>query len=302
MTNKAHRLADLFSRPGLDFLMGAHDALSARIAEEAGFAGLWVSGLGLSAANGLRDANELSWTQVLERVEMLADRVDIPGLVDLDTGYGDFNNVRLVMRRLARIGVGGGCIEDKLFPKTNSFVEGYQELADPAEFGGRLRAGKDVGGNDVYLVARCEAMVLGRSVAETVDRCGYYEQCGADAILVHSKSSSPDQILEFMAQWGARSRVAIVPTTYSRVPSQVFADAGVSIAIWANQSLRAAITGIEELCRSLYEQRCMVGLEDGIAGLRRVFDLTGNDELEAAKTVYDRYFPEARSSDGLVPS
>lgn len=93
--SKAKSLADLFQRPSLDFLMGAHDALSAQIAQDCGFPGVWVSGLGLSASSGLRDSNELSWTQVMERTELVADRVSVPALVDLDTGYGDFNNVRL---------------------------------------------------------------------------------------------------------------------------------------------------------------------------------------------------------------
>ncbi len=84
---KARALADLFEHDALDFLMGAHDALSARIAEECGFLGIWASGLGMSATSGLRDSNELSWTQVMERIELLADRVTIPGLVDIDTGY-----------------------------------------------------------------------------------------------------------------------------------------------------------------------------------------------------------------------
>lgn len=294
---KAHALAELFKRDSLDFLMGAHDSLSAQIAQECGFPGVWVSGLGLSATSGLRDSNELSWTQVMERIELLADRVSVPGLVDLDTGYGDFNNVRLVMRKLQRIGVGGACIEDKLFPKTNSFIGSDQELADPGEFCGRLKAAKDTVGDDVFLVARCEALVAGRPIAEAIDRCGLYTDCGVDAILVHSKKTSPDEILEFMSQWDGRARVAIVPTKYSRVPAEVFEAAGISIAIWANQSLRAAIQSMEYLCAALREQRTMLNLESTIADLSRVFELTNNAELEFAKEIYGRYLPRDRAKE-----
>lgn len=294
---KAQALADLFERDTLDFLMGAHDALSAQIAQECGFPGVWISGLGLSATSGLRDSNELSWTQVMERVELLADRVSVPGLVDIDTGYGDFNNVRLVMRKLQRIGVGGACIEDKVFPKTNSFVGSKQELADPAEFCGRLKAAKDTVGDDVFLVARCEALVAGCPLAEAIDRCGLYADCGADAILIHSKKTSPGEILDFMAEWDGRARVAIVPTKYSKVSADVFEQAGISITVWANQSLRAAIRGMQQLCNALREQRTMLNLEESIVDLSRVFELNNNAELELAKELYSSYLPPGHSRE-----
>jgi phosphoenolpyruvate phosphomutase len=228
---------------------------------------------------------------VIERVEMVADRLRVPALVDLDTGYGDFNNVRLVMRRLLRADVGGGCIEDKLFPKTNSFVGSGQELADPAEFCGRLKAGKDAVGDAVFLVARCEAFVAGRPLSEAIDRCGMYVEAGADAVLIHSKQTSPGEILAFMAQWDGRVPVAIVPTKYSMAPAEVFEHAGVSVVIWANQTLRAAIQSMEQLCTALREERTMHRLENEIASLSRVFDLTNNAELELAKRTYGSYVP-----------
>jgi phosphoenolpyruvate phosphomutase len=297
---KAQALAELFKRDTLDFLMGAHDALSAKIAEECGFAGIWVSGLGLSATSGLRDSNELSWSQVLERVELLADRVSVPGLVDIDTGYGDFNNVRLVARKLQRIGVGGACIEDKIFPKGNSFIASEQKLADPAEFCGRLKAAKDTAGEDVFLVARCEALIVGRPLSEAIDRCSRYADCGADAILIHSKKTFPDEILDFMSEWDGRTPVAIVPTKYSQVSADVFEQAGISVSIWANQSLRAAIHGMQHLCNALREQRTMLHLEGNIAELARVFELTNNAELELAKELYSRYVPIARCDEAYA--
>ena len=97
-------------------------AISAKIVEEAGFKGIWASGLAMSAALGVRDSNEASWTQVLEVLEFMADATQIPILVDGDTGYGNFNNVRRVVQKLCQRGIGGICIEDKLFPKTNSCI------------------------------------------------------------------------------------------------------------------------------------------------------------------------------------
>lgn len=72
------------------------NGLSAKIVEEAGFKGIWASGLSISAALGVRDSNEASWTQIVEAVEYMQDAVDIPILLDGDTGFGNYNNARRV--------------------------------------------------------------------------------------------------------------------------------------------------------------------------------------------------------------
>src|SRR5262245_18077376 len=128
--SKVAALKAALRSPDLAFLMKAHSGLSARIVEEAGFKGNWASGLSISAALGVRDSNEASWTQVLEVLEFMADATTVPILVDGDTGYGNFNNVRRLVRKLCQRGIAGVCIEDKLFPKTNSFIGEGQPLAD----------------------------------------------------------------------------------------------------------------------------------------------------------------------------
>src|SRR5215207_10122255 len=131
---KTTQFKQLLGSGQLEFLMEAHNGLSARIVEEAGFKAIWASGLSISAALGVRDNNEASWTQVLEVVEFMADATEIPILLDGDTGFGNFNNVRRLVRKLEQRGVAGVCLEEKLFPKTNSFLgAGPQELADIGE-------------------------------------------------------------------------------------------------------------------------------------------------------------------------
>ncbi|MFP3607234.1 isocitrate lyase/phosphoenolpyruvate mutase family protein, partial [Paraburkholderia sp. SIMBA_053] len=100
--------------------------------------------LAISAQYGVRDNNEASWTQVVDTLEFMADASDLPILLDGDTGYGNFNNVRRLVRKLEQRGIAGVCIEDKVFPKTNSFIKGEaQPLADIDEFCGKIKAGKD---------------------------------------------------------------------------------------------------------------------------------------------------------------
>jgi len=91
---KAAKLKNLLQSQQTQFILEAHNGLSARIVEEAGFKGIWGSGLALSAQHAVRDNNELSWTQVVEQLEFMTDVTSIPILLDGDTGYGDFNNMR----------------------------------------------------------------------------------------------------------------------------------------------------------------------------------------------------------------
>ena len=116
---KLSSIRQLLYSPQLEFIMEAHSGLSARIVEDSGFAGIWASGLSISAALGVRDCNEASWTQILDVVEFMRDAApQTPILLDGDTGFGNFNNVRRLVRKLEQRQVGGVCLEDKAIPQT----------------------------------------------------------------------------------------------------------------------------------------------------------------------------------------
>ena len=277
------RLRAMLFSPDLSFIMEAHSGLSAKIVEEAGFAGIWASGLSISAMLGLRDNNEASWTQVLDVIEFMADASSLPILVDGDTGYGNFNNVRRLVRKLGERGVAGVCLEDKLFPKTNSFLGERQPLADMAEFCGRLRAGKDARTDDDFcLVARTEALISGHSMDEALKRAEAYHAAGADAILVHSKKPDAAEITGFMQRWDRRCPVVIVPTIYYSTPTSTFRDAGISLVIWANHLVRASISAMRETARAICSAESLIETEDRVASVRDIFRLTGDDELNEA--------------------
>ena len=288
---KTTRFKQLLQSKRVEFLMEAHSGLAARIAEEAGFEGLWGSGLSISAAMGVRDNNEASWTQVLEAVEFMADATRIPILLDADTGYGNFNNARRLVRKLESRGVAAMCIEDKLFPKTNSFIRGEaQPLASIEEFAGKIKAAKDTQQDpDFCVVARIEAFIAGWGLAEALKRAEAYHRAGADAILVHSKLHAPDEILAFMREWGQTCPVVIVPTMYYDTPTRVFEDAGVSLVIWANHILRASIAAMQQAARRIFEARSVAPLEAEIVPVEEVFRLQDADELAKAEK---RYLPE----------
>ena len=285
--SRAARFRASLLAPELTFLMEAHDGLSAKIVEEAGFPGIWASGLTVSAALGVRDSNEASWTQVLEVLEFMADATSIPILLDGDTGYGNFNNVRRLVRKLCQRGVAAVCLEDKLFPKTNSFIGEHQPLADVDEFCGKIKAGKDsASDSDFSIVARVEALIAGRGLDEALRRAEAYHAAGADGILIHSKRQTADEILAFAAEWGRRAPLVIVPTMYYATPADTFRKAGISVVIWANHNLRASISAMREVSRRIRQEESLVGVEGAIASVREVFALAGNWELEEAERRY----------------
>ncbi|SEO57998.1 phosphoenolpyruvate mutase [Salinihabitans flavidus] len=281
------RLRDMLTSKEPRFLMEAHDGLSAKIAQEAGFEGLWASGLSISAALGVRDNNELSWTQVLAQLEYMNDAVDLPILVDGDTGYGNFNNFRRFVAKLCERGIAGVCIEDKLFPKTNSFLEGSQTLASVEEFCGKIKAGKDIQSHpDFSIVARIEALISGAGMEEALMRAAAYADAGADALVIHSKKADPDEILEFLDKWDHRVPVILIPTKYYRTPTKTLTDAGGSLVIWANHNMRAAMQAMRETCATIMRDQSLVAVEAEVAPLADVFALAGNEELERAEAQY----------------
>ena len=288
MIKKTTQFKNLLHSGKVEFLMEAHDGISARIVEETGFKGIWGSGLCISAAMGVRDNNEASWTQVLEVLEYMSDATNIPILVDADTGYGNFNNVRRLVRKLEQRNVAAMCIEDKLFPKTNSFIKGEQQpLADIDEFCGKIAAAKDTQQDpDFCVVARVEAFIVGRGLPEAMARAQAYYEAGADAILMHSKKSTAEDILAFMGEWQDTSPVVIVPTTYYDTPAQVFQEAGVSLVIWGNHLMRASITAMQKAAAKVFEDQSLVGIENEIASVKEIFRLQNAQELAEAEKVY----------------
>src|SRR5580693_4918480 len=272
----------------LEFLLEAHNGLSARIVREAGFGGIWASGLSISAQLGVRDNNEASWTQVVDVLEFMADASDLPILLDGDTGYGNFNNLRRLVRKLEQRGIAGVCIEDKQFPKTNSFLNGErQQLADIDEFAGKIAAGKDTQTDANFsIVARVEALIAGRGMEEALRRAEAYRRAGADDILIHSKLSKADEILEFSREWARRCPLVIVPTRYYSTPTEVFRQAGISTVIWANHLVRSAATAMQSVAKEIHDSQTLVNVEDRIVSVDEICRLQDAEEYAAAERQY----------------
>jgi len=287
--SKAKQLRNMITSPELEFIMEAHNGLSAKIVEEAGFKGIWGSGLSISAAMGVRDSNEASYTQVMEVCEFMSDATTAPILLDGDTGYGNFNNARLLVKKLEQRGIAGVCIEDKLFPKSNSLLGDSESkpLAPIEEMAAKLRCMKDHQQDpDFSVVARVEAYIAGWGLDEAMKRAEAYVEAGADAILMHSKKNDHSDIEEFCKEWKNRHPVIIVPTKYYNTPTDTFRDWDVSMVIWANHNMRACVTAMQDTTAAIYKEQSLVSVEPKVAPVKEIFRLQGQAELTAAEKKY----------------
>lgn len=285
---KTTQLKNLLESKNLEYIMEAHSGLSARIVQETGFKGVWASGLSMSAQLGVRDSNEASWTQVVEILEFMSDNTDVPILVDADTGYGNFNNARRLVRKLEARKIAGACIEDKLFPKTNSLLDNrVQPLADIEEFSLKIKAMKDTQQDpDFCIVARVEAFIAGWGLDEALRRAEAYRNAGADAILMHSKKSDPSDIEAFMKAWKNQGPVVIVPTKYYKTPAKYFDDLGVSLIIWANHNLRASVKAMQQVSKQIFKENSLTNIEKNVSSVNEIFRLQNDKELSEAEKKY----------------
>ena len=285
---KSEQFYRMLKKKETSYIMEAHNALSGKIVENAGFKGIWGSGLSISASLGLRDNNEASWTDVMQVVEFMSDATQVPILLDADTGYGNFNNARMLVKKLEKLNVAAVCIEDKAFPKTNSFINGEkQKLADVDEFCGKIKAMKDTQTDPFFsVVARTEAFITGMGTNEALRRAHAYKDAGADAIFVHSKMDTACEIIDFMNNWDSECPVIIAPTTYINTDPEVFKNCGVRIVIWANFMLRASIYQMQNVAKKIYEKRSAAFLENEIVPLMDVFELQNVAELQEAEKKY----------------
>ncbi len=273
----------LLGSAGIVLAAGAHDALSAKLAEEAGFDAIWASGFGISAVQALPDANILTLTETLEAVRRIVDAVDIPVIADCDNGYGNAINVMRTAAEFERAGAAGICIEDNEFPKRCSFYAGVRrELVPVGEHARKIEAATAARRDASFLViARTESLIAGLGLEEALRRARAYAQAGADAILIHSKSRNFNELRQFAEQWDQPVPLVAVPTTYPTVSAAELERAGFRLAIFANQALRASIVAMRETLREIRREGRTASVEDRIAPLEEVYALVGVPELKS---------------------
>jgi phosphoenolpyruvate phosphomutase len=255
-------------------LAGAHNPLGARVAERAGFDGLWSSSLEVTASLGIPDTGVLTMKDCLSTAASLAASVNIPVIADCDTGFGDTDATARMVRRFEAADVAGVSIEDQPSPKLNSLADGPHALVPIDEFAAKVRAAKAAQRTPEFvIIARTEALIAGHGVAEALRRAHAYADAGADAILVHSKAASVAPVAEFLSVWNMRVPIVVVPTTYPDATAADLHRLGVQVVIYANHGLRAAVRAMEEAFAAILQDGCTRNFEARMASVKDIFAL-----------------------------
>jgi phosphoenolpyruvate phosphomutase len=264
---------------------GVYDGLSTLIAQQSGCDALWASGLGIAAAHGVPDASVLTMTEVRDAAAIIARASHLPVICDCDTGFGEMRTLRRMVPEFERAGVAAVCIEDKLYPKRNSFLPG-QDLIDPWEFATKIQVAKESQrGPDFMVFARLESLIAGTGMEDAVTRAELYVDAGADTIVVHSKASTAREVCEFAEHWrstGHTTSLAVLPTTYSDTTFQQLEAAGIAIVIYANQALRANLRATTSAFESIRALGSSGPIETDLAPITAVFDLTREADVHAS--------------------
>ncbi len=254
---------------------GAYDALSAKLVETAGFDAIWAGSFAISATHALPDASILTMTDFLRVSENMVDACNIPVIADCDTGFGGPANVSHAVKKYEKAGIAGISMEDKIFPKQNSLLENSkQELLSEKDFVAKIIAAKESKlDKNFMIIARTEALIAKKGIDEALNRANAYENAGADAILIHSRKKSSDEIFEFSEKWKGSIPLVVVPTSYPSVKVDELISHKIKMVIYANQSLRAAHSVISKILKEIIQKDSLEEIKYDMSSMEDIFKL-----------------------------
>lgn len=281
------RLRRILNAKKLSRFIEVHSGITGLIAEKSEFKddnkfhefdGMWASSLTDSVNRGKPDIEAVDTSS---RVLSLGDVLEVttkPLIYDGDTG-GKEQHFQFTVRALERQGISAVVIEDKTGLKRNSLfgTDVEQSLEEPEIFSSKIRAGKSAQTTDDFMIfARLESLILGYGVQDALDRAKAYLEAGADGIMIHSKSSSPDEVFDFCAEYQKlenRRYLIVVPTTYNAVTESELEIAGVNIVIYANHLLRAAYPAMLNAAESILQNGRSLELDSEIFPIGKLLEL-----------------------------
>ncbi len=228
-------------------IIGAVNAMAAHIAEQAGFDGLWLSGLELSSALGLPDTNVLTVRDFSDAVLALRRTTSIPIIVDIDNAGGSVENAARYAQDLLAAGASAVCLEDSSYPKCNSFsLHRSQQIATLGLLTEQIWQIKKTA-PELQVIGRTESLIAGHDIPYAVARGREFKSAGADAVLIHSKDSSGSQAAQVAAAWEKHSPLVTVPTAFPQLTAAELGSLGFNICIYANQLTRASFAAMKRL-------------------------------------------------------
>lgn len=265
---RRRRLRRLLDAKPIVRVLEAHSGLSGLIVENASvtkdnrkheFDAMWLSSLTDSTLKGKPDNESVDVTSRLRTVNDILEITTKPIIYDGDSG-GLPEHFTFLVRSLERLGVSAVIIEDKIGLKQNSLLEqgNVQQQASVEDQCHKITMGKRAQiTNDFMIIARCESLIAGKGEDDAINRCKAYSDAGADGVMIHSKSKTPDEIISFVKRFRSEvssdKPIVVVPSTYAQVNETKLAEIGVNIVIYANQLLRAAYPAMKHCAERILE-------------------------------------------------
>ncbi len=281
------RLRRLIESKEIVRIIEAHNGLTGLIAEQITvdvngqkreFDGMWASSLTDSTSMGKPDIEAVDITSRTNNINNLVEVTTKPIIFDGDTG-GKIEHFVFTVRTLERLGVSAVIIEDKIGLKKNSlFGTDVQQYQDTIEnFSKKIKAGRDARvTKDFMVIARVESLILKAGMEDALTRAKAYIEAGADGIMIHSKETSPDEILEFCSKYNEFSKKApliAVPSSYNTITEDELAAAGVNVVIYANQLLRSAYPAMVETAKSILTNKRSYESRDNCISIKEILEL-----------------------------
>jgi phosphoenolpyruvate phosphomutase len=180
-----------------------------------------------------------------------------------------------MVKKYENAGIAAICIEDKTFPKQNSLLDnGQNDLISEKEFVAKIIAANDAKKDKNFMIiARVEALISGAGMDEALKRATAYKKAGADAILIHSKKKTPEEIFKFADLWKDNLPIVVVPTTYDSVKIDELVDHKIKLVIYANQTLRAAHASMTRILKQMINSNSLKEMKEEISSMEDIFNL-----------------------------
>jgi methylisocitrate lyase len=283
---KTTQLKQLIEAPELLMMPGAHDALSARIAENAGFEAVTAAGFAATGALlGRPDSSQLSATEMADHYARICDAVDIPVFVDADTGFGNVTNVRRTVREFERAGVAGLFIEDQIFPKRCGHTPG-KDVVPVEEFLGKIKAALDARRDpDFTIMARTDALgVIG--IDEAIMRGQMSVDVGADMVFVEAPTT-PEEMRRVCREIDAPHFANIVDFGESPLlTADELQEIGYAAAVWPVASVFTVTKALQAMYATLKRDGTTEAAQDGMVDFAAYTALVGLPELRDQEESY----------------
>jgi 2-methylisocitrate lyase-like PEP mutase family enzyme len=266
MTESLNQRLRALVRPGAALLLpGCANALTARIAEELGYEALYVTGAGVSNTYlGLPDLSFLSLSQLAGHVAAMRDVVDLPLLVDADTGFGNAVNLTHSVRVLERAGASAIQIEDQVFPKRCGHFDG-KEVVSRQEFVAKIKAATDARrDDDLMIFARTDAAAC-TSFEDAIERANAALEAGADILFVEAPRSL-DEIRRIPTTAEAPFLINLVYGGNTPILGRgELRDMGYALVLYANAALQAAVTAMQRVLGHIHATGSIDGVTEHAA-------------------------------------